>query len=178
MTETAYPSRAAGRPEPSGRDVPRRRDRPSPQRQHPHRAAAPQPQPASGVLPSHPATRHPSALTITNVISRQSQRGAAERREWSSHPWQIRCNRCADRRRKDAGQSHARRGDTGPTRTSTSGTSPACADARLAAIPEVRTVGPFAELCGLRRSARRVVHRRLVDPVPPARGGDRPLGGP
>jgi len=68
-------SRAAGRPEPSRRRVPRRRDRPAPRRQHADRAAAPQPRPAARVLGSHPASRHASALTKTVSVSKQSPRG-------------------------------------------------------------------------------------------------------
>jgi len=46
--------------------------------------------PAYSAVTSADPTRHASAITITNAISRQSQRGAADRCEWSSHHWQIR----------------------------------------------------------------------------------------
>jgi lambda repressor-like predicted transcriptional regulator len=62
-------SRAARRAEPSRLRVPRRRDRPPPQRQHPHHAEASQPQPATRVHGSCPASRDASAQTKTNVSS-------------------------------------------------------------------------------------------------------------
>ena len=47
----AEPRCARNLAKPAGRDVPRQRDRPPPQRQHPHRAAAPRPKPATPRTP-------------------------------------------------------------------------------------------------------------------------------